>query len=421
MCALGPGRRAASAAALTLLLFALLAFAPGALAEDAAPIRLGLLMVKTGPLAAGGIQMEQGLRVCLKERNSEMGGRKVELLLGDTGGNPAGAKTKVQELVERDKVDAILGPLAAFEAYAINDYIRDAEIPWLPVAAAEDLTQRKANPWVLRVLGTSSQDSHAVADYAAKTLHYKRIVTISEDFAYGHETIAGFQHVFEDEGGKIVKKLWPPLSTADYTPYLAQIEQTKDVDAVYMGFAGSNPVRFIKQYAEYGLKKIPLLGNGTAADAPILRFMGEEAAGILAGNTYSSTYDSELNRRFIAGMQRDYQVGPGLYSLATYLGCQLLATALEQTGGRTDKALLIKTLRASSLADSPRGPIKFDDYGNAIGNSFIRRIELKDGKLVDTIVKIYPAVSQFWTYDPKWFLAQPVYSRDYPPAKNLEP
>jgi branched-chain amino acid transport system substrate-binding protein len=422
MRALGRGRRAASAAALTLLLFALLLFAPAALAEDAVPIRLGLLMVKTGPLAAGGIQMEQGLRLCLKEHNSEMGGRKVELLLGDTGGNPAGAKTKVQELVERDHVDAILGPLAAFEAYAINDYIREAQIPWLPTAAGEDLTQRKANPWVLRVLGTSSQDSHAVADYARQTLHYKRIVTISEDFAYGHETIAGFQHVFEDEGGKIVKKLWPPLSTADYTPYLAQIAETKGVDAVYMGFAGSNPVRFIKQYTEYGLKKkMPLLGNGTAADAPILRFMGEEATGIIAGNTYSSTYDSELNRRFIAGMRRDYQVDPGLYSLATYLGCQLLSSALEQTGGRTDKALLMKTLRASSLADSPRGPIRFDDYGNAIGNSFIRRIDLKNGKLVDTIVKIYPAVSQFWTYDPKWFLAQPVYSRDYPPAKNLEP
>jgi len=418
MHALGMGRGRVCTAALVLLL---LAPAAGS-AQDSGPIRLGLLTVKTGPLAAGGIQMDQGLSVCLKEHGGTLAGRKIEVVLGDTGGNPAGAKTKVQELVERDHVDAIFGPLAAFEAYAINDYIREAQIPTLPVAAAEDLTQRKANPWMVRVLGTSSQDSHAMADYAAATLHYKRIVTIADDFAYGHETIAGFQRVFEDKGGKIVKKLWPPLNTADYTPYLAQIAETKDVDAVYMGFAGSNPVRFIKQYAEYGLKqKVPLLGNGTAADAPILRFMGEEAAGILAAETYSSTYDSELNRRFIAGMHRDYQVDPGLYSLATYLGCQMPAAALEQTGGRTDKALLMKTLRASSLADSPRGPVRLDEYGNAIGNSFIRRIELKDGKLVDTIVKTYPAVSQFWTYDPKWFLAQPVYSRDYPPAKNLEP
>jgi branched-chain amino acid transport system substrate-binding protein len=395
---------------------------PLATAAQSEPLRLGLLTVKTGPLAAGGIQMEQGLRLCLNERNGQMAGRKVDVVVGDTGGNPAGAKTKTQELVERDKVDAILGPLAAFEAYAINDYIRQAQMPTLPVAAAEDLTQRKANPFIARVLGTSSQDSHAMADYAAKELHYQRIITIADDFAYGHETVAGFLQVFEDDGGRIVKKLWPPLNTADYTPYLAQITDTKDVDAVFMGFAGSNPVRFIKQFAEYGLKqKVALLGNGTAVDAPILRFMGEEATGILAAETYSSTFDSPLNRRFVDGMRRDYQVDPGLYSLATYLGCQLLDAALQQTEGRTeDKAALIAAVRAASLADSPRGPLKLDEFGNAVGNSFIRKVELKDGKLVDTIVKIYPNVSQFWTYDPNTFLQQPVYSRDFPVAKYLE-
>jgi branched-chain amino acid transport system substrate-binding protein len=101
---------------------------PLATLAQSEPLRLGLLTVKTGPLAAGGIQMEQGLRLCLNERNGQMAGRKVDVVVGDTGGNPAGAKTKTQELVERDKVDAILGPLAAFEAYAINDYIRQAQI-----------------------------------------------------------------------------------------------------------------------------------------------------------------------------------------------------------------------------------------------------------------------------------------------------
>jgi branched-chain amino acid transport system substrate-binding protein len=164
-----------------------------------------------------------------------------------------------------------------------------------------------------------------------------------------------------------------------------------------------------------------LLGNGTAADAPILRFMGEEATGILAAETYSSTFDSPLNRRFIDGMHRDYQVDPGLYSLATYLGCQLLDSALQQTKGRTeDKAALIAAVRSASLADSPRGPLKLDEYGNAVGNSFVRKIEMKGGKLVDSIVKIYPNVSQFWTYDPKTFLQQPVYSRDFPGGKYLE-
>src|SRR5438132_3315594 len=91
---------------------------------QAAPFKLGLLTVKTGPLAQGGIQMEQGVLTYLKETNYTIGGRKVDFISADTGGNPAGTKTKAQELVERDKVDVILGPLAAFELYAINDYIR---------------------------------------------------------------------------------------------------------------------------------------------------------------------------------------------------------------------------------------------------------------------------------------------------------
>ena len=407
---------------LAVMLAAALVAAPVPLHAEDAPIRLGLLTVKTGPLAAGGIQMEQGLTVCLKDLGGRMAGRKVEVSVGDTGGNPAGAKTKAEELVERDKVDAILGPLAAFEAYAIADFIRAAQVPMMPVAAAEDLTQRKPNPLLVRDLGTSAQDSHVLAHYVASELHMKRIITISDDFAFGHETVAGFQHVFEDEGGKIVKKLWAPLNTADYTPYLAPIAEAKDVDAVFIGFAGSNPVRFIKQYADYGLKqKIPLLANTTAADAPILRFMGEEGAGILAASPYSVAFASPANEVFIRGMQRDYQVVPGIYSLSTYLGCRLLDDAFTKIGGRTDKTALVAALRAAVLTDSPRGPLRIDEYGNAVGNSFVRKIVWQDGHLTDTLVKTYANVSQFWTYDPKAFLAQPVYSRDYPPAKNLEP
>src|ERR1700743_2174608 len=116
---------------------------------QAAPFKLGLLTVKTGPLAQGGIQMEQGVIQFLKEKNYPMNGRKVDFVSADTGGNPAGTKTKVQELVERDKVDIILGPLAAFELYAINDYIQQQKMPTLSLAAADNLTQRQPNPYRL--------------------------------------------------------------------------------------------------------------------------------------------------------------------------------------------------------------------------------------------------------------------------------
>src|ERR1700754_4320249 len=180
---------------------------------QAAPFKLGLLTVKTGPLAQGGIQMEQGVVTFLKHANYTFAGRKVDFISADTGGNPAGTKTKTHELIERDKVDVILGPLAAFELLAITDYIREHKTPTLSVAGADDLTQRRPNPYFLRASATSSQPMQPMAHYAATEMKLKRIVTISEDFAFGYEQMGGFQAAFAKDVGCVVNKLWPPLVT----------------------------------------------------------------------------------------------------------------------------------------------------------------------------------------------------------------
>jgi branched-chain amino acid transport system substrate-binding protein len=164
-------------------------------AQGAGAMRVGLLTVKTGPLASGGIDMERALVMYLKERNNELAGRKIELIVADTGGVPATARTKTQELVEKNDVHCLIGPLAAFE-----DYIRAREIPTLSVAAAEDMTQRTPNPWFVRGTSSSAQCAHPLGEYAAKDLGYKKIITIADDIAYGHEMCAGFQRVFEDNG-----------------------------------------------------------------------------------------------------------------------------------------------------------------------------------------------------------------------------
>src|SRR6202047_2728420 len=250
--------------------------APAVLRAQATPFKLGLLTVKTGPLAQGGIQMEQGTLTFLKERDFTIGGRKVEFVSADTGGNPAGAKTKTQELVERDKVDVILGPLAAFELYAISDYVREQKTPTLSLAAADNLTQRTPNPFLLRASATASQATHPMGHYAATELKSKRAFCIVEDFAFGYEQMGGFQAAFTKDGGCVVNKLWPPLVTPDYTPYIAQIA---DCDVVCQGFAGSNPLRFMKQYAAAGLK-YPVVTGETGGDDALLKSYGEEAIGL---------------------------------------------------------------------------------------------------------------------------------------------
>src|SRR5215207_1057699 len=294
---------------------ATLPIAAPAIAQGA-PFRIGLLTVKTGPLAQGGIQMEQGIATFLKEKNNTLAGRKVELLVADTGGNPAGAKTKAQEVIERDKVNVILGPLAAFELLAITNYVRDNATPLISLAAAEDVTQRAANPFVIRPSATSAQCCHVMGDYAAKDLKFRRAALISEDFAFGYEQMAGFQRVFEDNGGKVVKKLWPPLVTPDYTPYIAQI---RNVDCVFNGFAGSNPVKFMRAYADLGLKgRIPLLAGWTAMDDALLRSLGDEAVGVHSAAYYSADANNPSNKQFVAAMQKDYGVLPGGYSAGMY-------------------------------------------------------------------------------------------------------
>ncbi len=405
------GTAAGAAAAMTRF--------PAPAIAQAAPFKLGLLTVKTGPLAQGGIQMEQGVLTYLKEKNYTLGGRKVDFVSADTGGNPAGAKTKAQELVERDKVDVILGPLAAFELYAINEYVQQQKTPTLSLAAADNLTQRTPNPFLLRASATSSQAMHPMGNYAATELKLKRVVCIVEDFAFGYEQMGGFQSAFEKDGGCVTKKLWPPIVTPDYTPYIAQIE---DCDGVCQGFAGSNPLRFMKQYATAGLK-YPVVTGETGGDDALLHSFGDEALGLVSCSPYTLDLESDGNQRFVSGIMKNYNVIPGFYAAGLYVNCQVVDAGLKAAGGdASDKTKLMNALKAVSLTDTPRGPIKFDHLNNVVGTFYIRRV-VKEGakyglKLWSKTIKTYDNVSQFWVWPEQEYLAHPVYSRDFPALKK---
>jgi branched-chain amino acid transport system substrate-binding protein len=388
-------------------------------AQNSGPMRVGLLAAKTGPLASGGIDMELALTMFLKERDNILGGRKVELIVADTAGSPATARTKAQELIEKNNIHCVIGPLAAFEALAIADYLTEKEVPTLGVAAAEDMTQRHPSPWFVRLTSTSAQCAYPLAEYSAKELKYKKIVTIADDFAYGHEMCAGFQRVFEDNGGKIIQKIFTPLATPDYGSYVAQV---KGADAIFLGTAGSNGFRFLRQFIEYGLKdKMAVIGGMTALDESVLRNMGDEALGILTTSWYSAELDNTSNKAFASAFRKQFKYDPGYYAASTYVSGQVLEAALKTIKGNVeDKKALMTAIRGSNV-ETVRGLVKFDDLGNVIGNAYIRKVSRNEGRLVNSVIKTYPNVTQFWTYEKAAFLKDPVYSRDYPPAKNLEP
>ena len=396
-------------------------FAPlhrGFAQSAAEPLRIGFLTVKTGPLAAGGKQQEEGAALFLKERDGAIAGRKIELVTEDTAGNPATAKTKTRELVELRKCPVIIGPLASNEALAIDDYIRDSKVPLITTTSAATVDKaRPANPWLLHAFGTAPQVTYPLGDYAAKTLGYKKVAIVAEDFTYGYEGAGGFQLGFEAAGGTIVQKLWPPLNAPEYSPFLAQIKP--DVDAIYMGFAGINPLRFLKQFAEYGLHgKIGVLGNTTSTDEGILKNMGDEALGVYTAGWYAAGLDTPDNKKFVAAIDAEYHHDPGFYTAGPYTALLIIEEALKTTGGDAAGEPFLKALHGVRLTHGPIGPVRLDDYGTPVLDIYIRKVERRDGKLVNAILKTYPQVSQFWTYEPKKFIEQPVFSRDFPPMKT---
>jgi branched-chain amino acid transport system substrate-binding protein len=186
------------------------------------PIKIGFLSPISGAIAQAGKDMYSGCELYWQERGMQIGGRRLEVILEDTEGQPATAVTKLRKLVDSDRVDLIAGVILSNVAYALVPPIEAAGIPTLyPINSADDLTQRKRPNWLVRTGFSASGNMHPFGEYAAKVLKYRKVVTISLDYAFGWETVGGFHKTFEDNGGQIIQKIWVPLNIQDYAPYLA--------------------------------------------------------------------------------------------------------------------------------------------------------------------------------------------------------
>jgi len=381
------------------------AVAAGIRTADAlqAPVKIGLIVSLTGRVAQNGRDMVNGLTLALDQIDHRAAGREIRVVVEDDGGTPAGALTKARKLVELDKVDLLMGPISANSGYALRDYIDEQKIPAIyPVVAADDITQRNRTPWIIRTGWTSSQPNHPLGEYAAKVLRIRRVVAVANDFAFGWESVGGFQRTFELNGGRVIEHLWPPLSAPDYSPYLGRIP--RDIDAVYAEFSGGDALRFLEQYREFGLAgRIPLLGGGTLTDESILFQEGDLAKGVVTALHYSAALNTPANREFVRLYTRAYRRVPSFYSEATYTTAQFVQKGLE-------------AVRKVVLPDAPRSPLRLDAWGNPVENVYIRRVDIINGQPQNTVIFTYANVSQFWTFNPEEYLKQPVYSRDNPPA-----
>jgi branched-chain amino acid transport system substrate-binding protein len=376
------------------------------------PIKIGFMVPLSGGNAQNGRDILNGFLMYLDEIGYRAGGRTIELIVEDDEAIPAVGLTKARKLVERDEVHVMAGALLSSTGYALAPYITSMQIPMVyPVVSADDLTQRRRSEWILRTGWSGSQPNHAFGEYAYQKLGIRSVVTIALDYAFGWESVGGFERTFVANGGRIRQKIWVPISVHDFAPYLAQVP--RDVDAVYALLLGRSALQFMRQYQEFGLKgRVRLIGGGTTTDEHVLPFMGDEAIDTVTALHYSAALDTPANKAFAETYRARFKKVPSYYSESMYTGGKWLIAAINAIDGRVeDRQALVNALRQVKPADLPRGPVELDAYGNPIENVYIRRVERVNGELRNTVIDTFPRVSQFWNFDPTQYLREPLYAR----------
>jgi branched-chain amino acid transport system substrate-binding protein len=389
-------------------------------AED---LRIGFLAPTTGIFAQVGKDMVDGFQMYLDEVKSDFGNAKVKLIVEDEQGKPDTAVTKAKKLILQDKVHMFVGGLLASTGYALAPVsTADKTLYISSIAAADDLTQRDLSkyPYFIRTGWTSSQPSHPFGQWACEQ-GYKKIVAIGADYAFGYEVVGGFQRAFEACGGQIVQKIWPPLGTKDFGPYIPTIKQ--DADAIFSLMVGPMSLQFPKQLAAAGNKK-PVIGGGTSYDEFVLPSMGDEVIGHVSPLQYSAALDTPKNAAFVKAYRAKYGKVPSYYSESNYTTAQMIHEVIKKNNGKyPGPEEFIKQLSAMKF-DTIRGPVSIDEMRNPVQNVYIKKVEKKKmfgyakDELWNTVVKTYANVNQFGQFQKDEFLKTPVYGRDYPPCKH---
>jgi branched-chain amino acid transport system substrate-binding protein len=390
---------------------------------NADELRIGFVAPTTGIFAQVGKDMVDGFQLYLDEVKNDFGNAPVKFIVEDEQGKPDTAVTKAKKLILQDKVHMVVGGLLASSGYALAPVSTAEKTLYIPsIPAADDLTQRDLSkyPYMVRTGWTSSQPSHPFGKWACEQ-GYKKIVAVGADYAFGYEVVGGFQKAFEDCGGQIIQKIWPPLGTKDFGPYIPTIKA--NADAIFSLMVGPMSLQFPKQLAAAGNKK-PVIGGGTSYDEFVLPSMGDEVIGHVSALQYSAALDTPKNAEFVKKYRAKYGKVPSYYSESNYTTAQMIHEVIKKNNGKFPGAEEFVKQLAAIKADTIRGPVSIDEMRNPVQNIYIKKVEKKKmfgydkDELWNTVIKTYTNVGQFGDYKKDDFLKQPVYSRDFPPCKH---
>ncbi|HET7773878.1 MAG TPA: ABC transporter substrate-binding protein [Burkholderiaceae bacterium] len=357
-----------------------------AFAQQAPKLKVGLMLPYTGTFAQLGNAIENGFRLHLAEQGGKLAGREVEIVRLDDESDPAKATDNINKLINRDKVDVVVGSVHSGVAMAMARVAREAGIPMIvPNAGAAAITGNLCAPNIFRSSFTNWQPAYAMGQ-VMREKGYKRVVTITWKYAAGDETVAGFKEGLEAGGqSKVIRELNLPFPNSEFQALLTEIAAIKP-DAVYTFFSGGGAVKFLQDYAAAGLRKsIPLYGvfitDGTLeAAAPV-------SQGIETTLHYSDDLNTPRNRNFRLAYAKTYKLQPDVFAVQGYDAAQMLATGVNAVKGDLSKKDAFTAALRSARIDSPRGAFTLSRSHNPVQDIYLRKVDGKENKTVRVAVK----------------------------------
>ncbi len=359
------------------------------------PIRIGVILEQSGAFAEYGRQMEGGIKAFMKRHGDEVAGRKIRLIVRDsTGPHPEVSKRLAQELISREKVSVLAGFGFSNAALAVAPLATQSKTPMVLMnAAASTITE--ASPYVVRTSFTLAQASEPMGVWAAKN-GIASVMTVVADYSPGVDAEKAFKEGYLGNGGKIVGELRVPLANVDFAPYLQRVKDTRP-DAVFVFLPAGQPmIAFMKIFDERGMKQagIQVIAAAAWADDFELRAIGKPGLGVISTSSYSTSHDSDMNRRFVADFHAVDNSGliPNYMAVSAYDGMAVIYKAIEALNGDTDGEKLMAEIKGMRL-ESPRGPIEIDaDTRDIIQTIYVRRVEDVDGQHTNVEFDGFPRV-----------------------------
>ncbi|MGJ4968008.1 MULTISPECIES: ABC transporter substrate-binding protein [unclassified Bradyrhizobium] len=353
-----------------------------ALADD--KIKIGVIVTLSGPAAALGGQVRDGFNLAIKDLGGKMGGKDVEVVVADDELKPDAAITKVKGLLERDKVDFVVGPIFSNMLQAIHRPVTENKTFLIsPNAGPSSYAGKECSPYFY-VTSYQNDQVHAVLGKVAQDRGYKKMYLLVPNYQAGRDSVAGFKL---DYKGEIVEESYVPLNTLDFQPELSKISSQKP-DAVFTFMPGGMGVNLVKQFKQAGLADtIPVLSAFTV-DESTLPAQQDAAVGMFGGANWAPNFDNPQSKKFVAGYEAAYNSVPGTYAMQAYDAALLIDSAVKAVGGNlSNKDAVAAALKKADFA-SLRGNFKFNTNGYPIQDFYLTKVAKRpDGKFQTEIVQ----------------------------------